>query len=68
MKLCINACLIRTFLKNSITYANNVFLVMYTHSIVYHFLKVHKVNVLWRIDPLLSGDSVNNDRFWATAR
>jgi hypothetical protein len=25
-------------------------------------------NVLWRIDPLLSSDSVNNDRFWATSR
>jgi hypothetical protein len=24
--------------------------------------------VLWRTDPLLIGDSVNNDRFWATAR
>jgi hypothetical protein len=24
-------------------------------------------NILWRIDPVLSGDSVNNDRFWATA-
>jgi hypothetical protein len=24
--------------------------------------------VLWCIDPLLSGDSVNNDRFWETAR
>jgi hypothetical protein len=23
-------------------------------------------NVLWRMDPLLSGDSVNSDRFWAT--
>jgi hypothetical protein len=26
------------------------------------------VYVLWRIDQLLSGDSANNDRFWATAR
>jgi hypothetical protein len=24
--------------------------------------------VLWRIDPLLSGDSVYNDRFWTMAR
>jgi hypothetical protein len=24
--------------------------------------------ILWRLDPLLSGDSVKNDRFWATAR
>jgi hypothetical protein len=24
--------------------------------------------ILWPIDPLLSGDSVNNDRFWVTAR
>jgi hypothetical protein len=23
--------------------------------------------VLWRIDPLLSSDTVNNNRFWATA-
>jgi hypothetical protein len=26
------------------------------------------VTILWRIDPLLSADSVNSDRFWATAR
>jgi hypothetical protein len=24
--------------------------------------------ILWRIDPLLSGDFVNRNRFWATAR
>jgi hypothetical protein len=24
------------------------------------------MNLLWPIDPLLSGDSVNSDRFWAT--
>jgi hypothetical protein len=26
------------------------------------------VNILWRIDPLLTGDSVNSDRFWATTQ
>jgi hypothetical protein len=25
------------------------------------------IYILWRIDPLLSGDSENSDRFWATA-
>jgi hypothetical protein len=24
--------------------------------------------ITWHVDPLLSGDSVNSDRFWATAR
>jgi hypothetical protein len=23
---------------------------------------------MWRVEPLLSGDSVNSERFWATAR
>jgi hypothetical protein len=27
---------------------------------------VHKI--LWRVDPLLSGDFVNNDCLWAAAR
>jgi hypothetical protein len=27
-----------------------------------------EITILWRIDLLLSGDSANNDRFWATAR
>jgi hypothetical protein len=26
-----------------------------------------KSDILWRIDPLLSSDSVNSDHFWATA-
>jgi hypothetical protein len=27
---------------------------------------LHPLELLWRIDPLLSEDSVNNDRFWET--
>jgi hypothetical protein len=27
-----------------------------------------KEEALWRIDPLLSDDTVNTNRFWATAR
>jgi hypothetical protein len=26
------------------------------------------LKILWRIDPLLTGDSVNSNRFWATVR
>jgi hypothetical protein len=34
--------------------------------LLYILLDEGKVKILWRIDPLLSGDCVNNDRFWAT--
>jgi hypothetical protein len=27
-----------------------------------------QITILWRIEPLPSGDSANNDSFWATAR
>jgi hypothetical protein len=36
------------------------------HIVIKHYYRI-KI-ILWRIDPLLSGDSVNNGRFWATAR
>jgi hypothetical protein len=36
------------------------------HIIIKHYYRINII--LWRIDPLLSGDSVYNDRFWATAR
>jgi hypothetical protein len=49
MKLCINICLIRAFIKCTVTYVNVIFLVTCIYSIVYPFLKVHKVNVLWRV-------------------
>jgi hypothetical protein len=63
MKFCINVCLIRAFMKISVTYVNDNFLVAYIHSIVYLFLEVHKMNVLRSIDPLLSGDSVKKRPF-----
>jgi hypothetical protein len=35
---------------------------------VLEFTEPINTDILWRIDPLLSGDSVNSNRFWAAAR
>jgi hypothetical protein len=43
--------------------------ISYSFVILLHLSMVYYLNkILWDIDQLLSGDSVNSDRFWATAQ
>jgi hypothetical protein len=68
---------LRIFLPNDhnsvmhdVIYISNIelsFKKFYIYIYIYTYIKQKEI-ILWRIDPLLIGDSVNSGRFWVTAR